>query len=237
MNIVDYVIIGIVGISVLYGLYRGFVSSVLNTAAGLGTFFASLKLYPKVSAWLAGNESITTMLTSLTDADKLVGDQETALSLVQTLQNTDVSALVDKIALPEPLDAILKTNLESMIYGASVTVGEYVTQTVLNVCLNVIAFVATFAVMYLAISILCNLIREIFRFPVLKQMDGLAGGLFGLLRGFLICTVLFALVPLALTMIPIDGIEELITGSQLADIFTTGNPIVAIMNGSLWGSP
>lgn len=237
MNIVDYVIIAVVGVSVLYGLYRGFVSSVLNTAAGLGTFFASLKLYPKVSAWLAGNESITTMLTSLTDADKLVGDQETALRLVQTLQNTDISALVDRIALPEPLDAILKTNLESMIYGASVTVGEYVTQTVLNVCLNVIAFVVTFAVMYLVISILCNLIREIFRFPVLKQMDGLAGGLFGLLRGFLICTVLFALVPLALTMIPIDGIEELITGSQLADIFTTGNPIVAIMNGSLWGSP
>ena len=31
MNIVDYVILGIVGISILFGLYRGFISSVLNT--------------------------------------------------------------------------------------------------------------------------------------------------------------------------------------------------------------
>ena len=33
MNIVDYVIIGIIGISVLFGLYRGFIASVLNMEA------------------------------------------------------------------------------------------------------------------------------------------------------------------------------------------------------------
>ena len=31
MNIVDYVILGIIGVSVLFGFYRGFISSVLNT--------------------------------------------------------------------------------------------------------------------------------------------------------------------------------------------------------------
>ena len=35
MNIVDYVIIGIIGISVLFGLYRGFIASVLNMGCGL----------------------------------------------------------------------------------------------------------------------------------------------------------------------------------------------------------
>ena len=32
MNVVDCVIIGLIGLSVLFGIYRGFVSSVLNTA-------------------------------------------------------------------------------------------------------------------------------------------------------------------------------------------------------------
>ena len=30
MNVVDYVIIGVIGLSVLFGIYRGFVASVLN---------------------------------------------------------------------------------------------------------------------------------------------------------------------------------------------------------------
>ena len=47
-----------------------------------------------------------------------------------------------------------------------------------------------------------NLIRAVFRFPVLKQLDGLAGGVFGLLRGLLICLALFTLVPLVQTMVP-----------------------------------
>ena len=41
MNIVDYVIIGIIGISVLFGLYRGFIASVLNMGCGLMSFLAS----------------------------------------------------------------------------------------------------------------------------------------------------------------------------------------------------
>ena len=48
MNIVDYVIIGILGISVLVGLYRGFVSSVLNTGSCLISFGLSFWLSPKL---------------------------------------------------------------------------------------------------------------------------------------------------------------------------------------------
>jgi uncharacterized membrane protein required for colicin V production len=38
MNVVDYVILGILGVSLLFGLYRGFVSSVLNTGGCLLSF-------------------------------------------------------------------------------------------------------------------------------------------------------------------------------------------------------
>ena len=46
MNIIDWIIIGILGISVLYGLYRGFISSVLNMGGGLCAFFGAFWLYP-----------------------------------------------------------------------------------------------------------------------------------------------------------------------------------------------
>ena len=46
MNVVDYVILGIVGISFLFGLYRGFVTSVLGLAAVLAAMFAAYALAP-----------------------------------------------------------------------------------------------------------------------------------------------------------------------------------------------
>ena len=83
---------------------------------------------------------------------------------------------------------------------------------------------------YAALSIVFNLIRAVFRFPVLKQLDSLAGGVFGLLRGLLLCLIVFTLIPLVQTMVPLDIITELLDGSLLAPIFMNGSLITAIMN-------
>ena len=50
MNVIDWIILGILGISVLFGMYRGFVSSVLNMGGGLLSFFGAFLLYPKLAA-------------------------------------------------------------------------------------------------------------------------------------------------------------------------------------------
>ena len=191
MNIVDYIIIGVIALSLLLGIYRGFIASVLNTGGCVVSFFLSFKLYPYLADSIRNN-----------------GD------LVRTL---------------------LQVNLEQQAYsGAGIdTVSDYVSQTILNASINIICFLVCFAALFLVISILVNLLRAVFRFPILKQLDWLAGGAFGLLRGVLICYALFAVVPLVLTMVPIELISELIEASTLAPIFNNGNIILSIMNGAL----
>ena len=81
--------------------------------------------------------------------------------------------------------------------------------------------------------IIVNLLKAIFRFPVLKQLNALAGGAFGLLRGALLCFVLFALMPLVLTVVPVEGLNDLVDASTLAPLFNSGNLILSIMNGHL----
>jgi hypothetical protein len=68
---------------------------------------------------------------------------------------------------------------------------------------------------------------------VLKQLNSLAGGVFGLLRGALFCFVLFALTPLLQTVIPVEGITDMIASSTLAPMFNSGGLILSIMNGRL----
>lgn len=233
MNIVDYVIIGIVAISVLFGLYRGFVSSVLSMGGGLISFLASFTLYPKLAALIQNNQELQRTLLHYTDASSRIGDLELALTNAVNLSREGIEKVLSNVSLPAPLDTILQVNLENLVYGtqgAVSTVSDYVSQTILQASINIICFLVCFIGLYIALSLGMGLIRAIFRFPVLKQLDSLAGGIFGLLRGILLCLAVFTLVPLVQTMLPMDLINELIAESQLAPIFMNGNLITAIMN-------
>ena len=237
MNIVDYVIIGIVAISVLFGLYRGFVSSVLSMGGGLLSFLASFALYPKLAALIQNNAELQRTLLHYTDASSRIGDLELALTNVVSLGREGIQKVLGNVNLPAPLDTILQVNLENLVYGtqgAVTTVSDYVSQTILQASINIICFLVCFIGLYIALSLGMNLIRAIFRFPVLKQLDGLTGGIFGLLRGLLICLAVFTLIPLVQTMIPLEFITQLLEESQLAPLFMNGNLITAIMNKQLF---
>ena len=237
MNIVDYVIIGVVGVSVLYGLYRGFVASVLSMGGGLISFLSAFALYPKLAALIQNNEELQRTLLHYTDASSRIGDLELALTNVVNLGREGIAQVLSNVQLPAPLDSILQVNLENLVYGtqsAASTVSDYVSQTILQSSINIICFIVCFAGVFVAFSLASNLIRAIFRFPVLKQADALAGGVFGLLRGVLLCLIVFTLIPLVQTMVPLDIITELLEESQLAPIFMNGNLITAIMNKQLF---
>lgn len=236
MNIVDYVILGVMGLSILFGFYRGFISSVMNTGGCLAAFGLSFVLYPKAAAFIQGDQELVRTLLHYTDASSRLGDLELAITNVSTLTQQKIAEIIEKVSLPAPLDTLLQVNLENQVYGVAVgteTVADYVSQTILTASINILCFLACFVLMYLAISILVNALKAVFRFPVLKQLDWLVGGGFGFLRGVIICYALFAIVPLVLTVVPIDFISDLLNESTFAPIFNNGNLILAIMNGKL----
>ncbi|MGN0747596.1 MAG: CvpA family protein [Aristaeellaceae bacterium] len=235
MNIVDYVVLGVMALSVLFGFYRGFVSSVLNTGGCLISFGLSFVLYPKLAAVISGDTELVRTLVHYTDASSRIGDLEMAITNVATMTREGIAELVGKVSLPAPLDAILESNLLNQAYAATgvTTVSDYVSQTIINACINVLCFVVCFIVLFVLISIVVNALKAIFRFPVLKQLDWLVGGVFGFLRGVLICYAAFTVVPLVLTVVPMDFISELLDASMLAPLFNNGNLVMAIMNGRL----
>lgn len=236
MNIVDYVILAIVGISIIFGLYRGFISSVLNTGGCLLSFGLSFYFTPKLAGIVQGNVSLQETLSHYTDISSRLGDLDLALTNVRELGLDKISEIISRVSLPEPLAQLLESNLTNQVYAGQTsvqTVQDYLSQTILSACINIICFIVCFAVIYLVIAIVVNLLKAVFRFPVLKQLDGLAGGAFGLLRGALICYVVMAVVPMVETMVPIDMVTDLIDGSMLAPVFNNGNMILAIINGKL----
>ena len=234
MNIVDIVIIGILGLSVLVGLYRGFISSVASMGGCLLSLGLSFWLSPKVAAAIQNNPEILKTLVSYTDAATKIGDQTLANTSVTSLSQNAIADILSKVNLPAPLSTLLQSNLENKVFGTAADVGSYVSQTIVGAILNVICFILCFVVLLIVLHFVLNFLKVVFKFPVLKQLNSVAGGAFGLLRGALLCFVAFALLPLIQTMVPVTGINELVEASALAPLFNSGNLILAIMNGKLF---
>ena len=235
MNVVDIVILSILGLSVLIGLYRGFISSVASVGGSVLSLIASFWVSPKLVEAIRGNPEWIRTLMSYADASSRIGDLNLSMTSVSSLNEGTISEVLNRVNLPGPLSTLLRTNLEQQVFAPSglTQVGDYVSQTIVGAILNVICYVICFLVLMVIFHFVLNFLKVVFRFPVLKQMNSVAGGVFGLLRGVLLCFVAFALLPLVQTMVPMEGIGEVIEQSALAPLFNSGNLILAIMNGHL----
>ncbi len=235
MNIVDIIILGILGLSVLLGLYRGFIASLASMGGGLASLGLSFWLGPKLAEAIRANPDLLRTLMSYTDASSRIGDLNLSMQNVSTLGSGGITEVLNRVSLPGPLSTLLRTNLENQVFAASglTQVGDYVTQTIVGAILNVICFVICFIAIFLIFHVVLNFLKAVFKFPVLKQMNSVVGGVFGLLRGALLCFVAFALLPLIETVVPMEGVSEMVSQSSLAPLFNSGNLILAIMNGRL----
>lgn len=232
MNIVDYVILGVIGLSVLWGFYRGFVQSVLNMGGCLLAFVGSFFLYPTLANAIQNNQELVRSLIHFTDATSRVGDLELSLSNVAGVTQNSLTALLQNVRLPAPLDSLLSYNIENQVFApiGITTVAEYVNQTIITVSVNILCFLACFLALYIVLSILINMLKCVFRFPLLKQLDWLVGGVFGALRGVVLCYAVFILVPLLSTVIPFEQFNDVIRESILAQFFNNGSLILSVMN-------
>ncbi len=237
MNIVDIVILVIIGLCVLWGFYRGFIQSVLNLAGGLVSFAGSFLLFPHLADVLSANTAITRFISTYTDSGSLLGDLDLSSQAVSSLSQSAIQSVIQRANLPAPIDTLLQHNLEQQVFSPlgnlATNVGDYVNQTVLSVSINVLCFLVCFAVCFLLTTLLVNLLRAVFRFPVLKHLDWLAGGLFGLLLGVVLCFAIFTVLPLLESVVPIPEFRQLTQQSALAQIFENGNLIISIMNRKL----
>ena len=212
--------------SILLGMYRGSVATGLNLlGAGLSLVIAKL-CYPFVTEWIAGHEMWMDYLVYFSEGSSHIPTamMEYARADVTALTAEQVAQVIEASGFTAPFEGYLASNIANQVYAGQVTtLFDYFDQTVADVSLNAISFVATFAFTYLVCTLLITLIDRTFTFPLLKAGDSLVGGVIGLGRGFLGMMILATLVPLVVNMLQIDLISEMVEGSVLLDAFFPEN--------------
>ena len=221
MNVIDIVILAVMAISVIYGLYRGFLHTILSVACCLISLMVAFTFGPRLSAAVSGSQGVYSTLATYTDAVARVGDYGLASTPVDQLTDGVIHQILQNVSLPASIAQVLENNLrgQSFAQAGYNTVNQYVTYTVVGVAVNVLCFLACFIACYLVLSVIVSLIQHVFRLPILKQLDWLAGGAFGFVRGFLLLHIFFLVIPILSTVIPLDTFNELLAQSTLAGMF------------------
>ncbi len=226
MSVVDIVILLIIGASVIYGLYRGFIQSVFSLVCLVLAVFMAFAYSPKVMAKLSDMPQLQEALVGYTDAIVRVGDAELASQNIQNMDQGLISKVLSNVKLPAPLDTLLRDALSSR---QQVSVNDAVKGTIVQSALHVISFIIVFALVYLAGLIVLGFVRRIFRFPVLRQLDTLAGGVLGLVRGAALVYVLSLVMPLIQTVVVDEHFQTLLEQSKFLPIFSDSQFFIRIV--------
>ncbi|GHU82836.1 hypothetical protein FACS1894196_1840 [Clostridia bacterium] len=235
MNLVDWLVLAVIGVSLLFGLYRGFIASMLGLLCLFAAMFAAYALGPALATLFLNDTSVVTTLAHYTDTASRLGDLALSLRPVAGLDSAAIADVVARVGFPAPFDALLQGNLVQQAFASigSVNVSDYVNQTIITAIISILCYLLVFIASYIALSLIAGLFRTMFRFPALKHLDALLGGIFGVARGVFIAYILFALVPILMTVLPFNEFGDLIEASQLGSALYKSNIVLTILQGHI----
>ena len=235
MNIIDILILIIIGVSVIFGMHRGFISGVLSVAALIGAAALALVTSGDLAAWLKGNETLVETLMYYTDAGSRVSNLDLSLMSVSQVSSSALAQILQSANLPAAFESAFITAVEAAstsMTASAMTIAELLSQTIVNVSISLLSFLICFFLSYIVATFVIHLIQYVFELPVLRHLDALIGGVFGLARGVLLVFILFALIPIVLAVAPVEMIENMIAASKLAPMFDS-QLILSILRGGI----
>lgn len=196
--ILDGAVILILIAAVAVGCHRGFFKSLILLVGSLAaTVLAGLLSTPLASftfdTFISGGlqESIAAKIEE-TGAGSVADGLEAALN---ELPGPIAHALQAYAGTPEEIVDTVRDSLSGSASAAE-TVVTTVIRPVAVALLGFLLFFILFVLLMIVVRLLARLVRQIARLPVLKQADGLLGGVLGLVEGALLVLVAVTVVQL-----------------------------------------
>ena len=196
----------------VWGLKKGFIKSLLGFIGYLLAAFLSSALSGVLAAFVYQTflhgvflEKVSSVLTETAAATAA----EQAQALLDSLPGFLSNALVNSGMTQDSLEATLAGSAQEL---APVIVNA-LSPSVINL-LRILFMILLFAVFMFLIRILVRMIASVFRLPVLRQVNALLGGAFGLFSGAIFAALLIVLVSWAAPLMPEDTAAAWQNGAQ-----------------------
>ncbi len=235
MNILDAAMLIIMALFILAGLYKGFLSTVLGIGAFIVSWLFGFAFMPLAANAVKSSEKLYTMMLYYTEGSEYIGDVELSKTSISELSSVQLRSVISGANLPYPMGKEVTQNIAREAFSSQgvSTLGEYFNQTIVCVFINILVFLAIFAIVRLVLAFVINDMDYSITFPVLHRGDALFAMGAGLLRGILALFLLCMLLPIVLTVLgQFDFINEILDGSFFASFFYRSNFLLSMMPGT-----
>ncbi|MGI6172817.1 MAG: CvpA family protein [Christensenellales bacterium] len=233
LNIIDIVILAILLLSLVSGMYKGFLASFLATLGFAGAAVGAYLLCPKLANLFQSNNGLMNSLSYYIGADELLSKLADS-PVTQAVQDSTLlsSATASLTTLPNAIVTAFRDNVVNQLFSTLnlSSLGDYLSQTVVVSLVYVISFLLLFAACYILALLVVNLFNNIFHFPLLRRFDWLLGGLFGLARGAFITILVLTVIPMLLSLMDLNILDDLIASSKFAAYFMNDNVLKGIIS-------
>ncbi|RKJ40274.1 CvpA family protein [Acutalibacter sp. 1XD8-33] len=222
----DGIILGICLLCVLIGVQRGFIRSVVHFLGAVIAACLASALGGVVAQWLFDSLFRQAMVEKISDS-------------LQGLGAENAAAAVEQIIASLP-DFLVRALEEAGVTAASITGGigvqtgqaaqlitDYLSPVFVNF-LKVLVVIVLFSLFMTLVRILAGVVSRMLRLPIIHQLDGLLGGIFGFLLAMVSVWIVVAALLVFMPMLD-EGMQQQINGaldsSFLAGTLIRLNPL------------
>ena len=235
MNLIDIAVIGVLALFILHGIYKGFLATLLSIGAYILAWLAAIVLLPVGSNSIRGSEKLFNTMLYYTEGSEYVNDVELARKSIDEISTDTLNAVFAKADLPYPMAKNIADNIarESFAENGITTLGDYFNQTIVIVFINILVFIAMFAIIRIILAFIINGVDYAWTLPKLRVADRAIAGGIGLIRGILAVFLLFMLLPIVLIVLQgkFAFLTDMVNDSMMAKFFYRTNFLLSMMPG------
>ena len=206
--ILDIIFLAIIIACVVYGAKRGIIKTALGLSSVFVSIVAALLLYNPFMDIIMTNGAVAEFVANIKDAIK------TAVLPMVTINSTE--------EMPEILDYLLSSDI---LKQGSESIAAAIAEAIVYM-ISIIVFI-------IFIKLLVNLLFEVFKvtakLPIIKQANGLCGGLLGIVTGVFSCWIIATLLTLFISSEGFGWVSESLETSRFAKYMFKSNIIFAIL--------
>ena len=235
MNLIDIAVIGVLALFILHGIYKGFLPTLLSIGAYILAWLAAIVLLPVGSNSIRGSEKLFNTMLYYTEGSEYVNDVELARKSIDEISTDTLNAVFAKADLPYPMAKNIADNIarESFAENGITTLGDYFNQTIVIVFINILVFIAMFAIIRIILAFIINGVDYAWTLPKLRVADRAIAGGIGRIRGILAVFLLFMLLPIVLIVLQgkFAFLTDMVNDSMMAKFFYRTNFLLSMMPG------
>ncbi len=224
--ILDGAVIAVCLICVLVGVQRGFSRSAVHFLGSVIAACLASVLGGAVAQWLFDTLFRGAMVEKINETLQSLG-AENAVAAIQQVLDSLPDFLVRAMEEAGVTVSRISGEITNQSSQAAGMIADYLAPVFVGF-LKVLAVIVLFFLLMTLVRLLAHLVGNMFRLPILGQIDGLLGGVFGFLLALLAVWVVVAAVTVFIPVLDTATryqVDQVLGQSMIAKLFMQSNPL------------